>query len=106
MVGRYYDPSTDQCLSVDPDLMETGQPYAFTGDDPLNATDPLGLKKRHLSKTQQRKVISAYINAGRTIVRNTAKSSLFHDMVWVDNHRGPIMLGANVLSIGLTRMFR
>jgi hypothetical protein len=30
-------------LSVDPDLAETGQPYAFTGDDPLNATDPLGL---------------------------------------------------------------
>jgi hypothetical protein len=28
---------------VDPDLAETGQPYAFTGDDPLNATDPLGL---------------------------------------------------------------
>jgi hypothetical protein len=22
---------------------ETGQPYAYTGDDPLNATDPLGL---------------------------------------------------------------
>jgi hypothetical protein len=43
-VDRYYDPSTDQFLSVDPDLAETGQPYAFTGDDPLNATDPLGLK--------------------------------------------------------------
>ncbi len=24
-------------------MVETGQPYAFTGDDPLNATDPLGL---------------------------------------------------------------
>ena len=30
-------------MSVDPDVGETGQPYAFTGDDPLNATDPLGL---------------------------------------------------------------
>jgi hypothetical protein len=28
---------------VDPDLPETGQPYAFTNDDPLNLTDPLGL---------------------------------------------------------------
>jgi hypothetical protein len=44
LVGRYYDPITDQFLSVDPDVAETGQPYAFTGDDPLNATDPLGLK--------------------------------------------------------------
>jgi hypothetical protein len=59
-VDRYYDPSTDQFLTVDPDLAETGQAYAFTGDDPLNATDPLGLKKckkhtcspptRHLGK--------------------------------------------------------
>jgi hypothetical protein len=24
--------------------METGQPYAYTADDPLNSTDPLGLK--------------------------------------------------------------
>jgi hypothetical protein len=42
-VGRYYDPATDQFLSVDPDVAETGQPYVFTGDDPLNATDPNGL---------------------------------------------------------------
>jgi RHS repeat-associated protein len=43
-INRYYDPATGQFLSVDPDLAETGQPYAFTGDDPLNATDPLGLR--------------------------------------------------------------
>ena len=42
-VDRYYDPSTDQFLSVDPAVAQTGQPYAYTGDDPLNATDPLGL---------------------------------------------------------------
>jgi uncharacterized protein RhaS with RHS repeats len=42
-VDRYYDPATDQFLSVDPDLAETDQAYAFTGDDPLNKTDPLGL---------------------------------------------------------------
>ena len=41
-VNRYYDPSTDQFLSVDPAVATTGQPYAFTGDDPLNMTDPLG----------------------------------------------------------------
>ena len=44
LVGRYYDPATDQFISVDPDVAETGQPYAFTGDDPLDATDPLGDK--------------------------------------------------------------
>ena len=35
---------------MDPDLADTGQPYAFTGDDPLNATDPLGLKKKDKKK--------------------------------------------------------
>jgi hypothetical protein len=29
---------------VDPLVARTDQPYAFTNDDPLNATDPLGLK--------------------------------------------------------------
>jgi RHS repeat-associated protein len=38
LIDRYYDPGTDQFLSIDPDVMDTGQPYAFTGDDPLNAT--------------------------------------------------------------------
>ena len=40
---RYYDPSTDQFLSVDPLVAITGQAYAFAGNDPLNAADPLGL---------------------------------------------------------------
>ncbi len=43
LINRYYDPSTGQFISVDPLVAETGQPYAFTGDDPLNRTDPLGL---------------------------------------------------------------
>jgi len=41
-VGRYYDPGTGQFLSVDPLVDETGQPYAYTGGDPVNATDPTG----------------------------------------------------------------
>jgi RHS repeat-associated protein len=43
LINRYYDPTTDQFLSIDPDAAQTGQPYAYTGDDPLNSTDPLGL---------------------------------------------------------------
>ena len=42
-INRYYDPTTDQFLSIDPDVAETDQPYVFTNDDPLNASDPLGL---------------------------------------------------------------
>jgi RHS repeat-associated protein len=42
-INRYYDPTTGQFLSVDPLVDATGQPYAYTGDDPVNGVDPLGL---------------------------------------------------------------
>jgi hypothetical protein len=42
LINRYYDPTTDQFLSVDPKVSQTDQPYVFAGDSPLNATDPLG----------------------------------------------------------------
>jgi hypothetical protein len=45
-LGRYYDPTTGQFLNVDPLVDETGQPYAYTGDDPVNGTDPLGLASK------------------------------------------------------------
>jgi len=43
LIGRYYDPATGQFLSVDPLVDETGQPYAYTGDDPVNNSDPTGM---------------------------------------------------------------
>ncbi len=42
MVHRYYDPTTGQFLSRDPDLATTHQPYEYAGDDPANLTDPTG----------------------------------------------------------------
>lgn len=43
LINRYYDPTTDQFLSIDPEVATTDQPYVFANDDPLNAEDPLGL---------------------------------------------------------------
>jgi len=43
LVHRYYDPATSQFLSVDPLVAATGTPYAYTGGDPVNASDPTGL---------------------------------------------------------------
>jgi RHS repeat-associated protein len=48
LINRYYDPATGQFISVDPDVGQTGQPYAYTGGDPVNATDPLGLYFREV----------------------------------------------------------
>jgi RHS repeat-associated protein len=36
LINRYYDPSTDQFLSIDIEITETDQPYVFTNDDPMN----------------------------------------------------------------------
>jgi RHS repeat-associated protein len=42
LVNRYYDPTSGQFLSADPDAAETGQPYAAFADNPINFSDPLG----------------------------------------------------------------
>ena len=43
LINRYYDPATGQFTSVDPLLGQTQQPYAYTGGNPVNQTDPSGL---------------------------------------------------------------
>jgi uncharacterized protein RhaS with RHS repeats len=42
MIDRYYDPATGQFLSIDPELGQAQQPYAYVGGDPVNETDPTG----------------------------------------------------------------
>jgi RHS repeat-associated protein len=42
LIDRYYDPATGQFISVDPDVSQTGEPYAYTGGDPVNEVDPTG----------------------------------------------------------------
>jgi RHS repeat-associated protein len=43
LIGRYYDPTTGQFLSVDPEVQQTRQAYLYVGDDPVNVSDLLGL---------------------------------------------------------------
>jgi RHS repeat-associated protein len=40
--ARTYDPTTAQFLTIDPALQTTGEPYAYTKDNPLNHADPTG----------------------------------------------------------------
>jgi RHS repeat-associated protein len=41
--ARDYDPGTGQFLTYDPAVDATRQPYAYTGNNPLQRTDPSGL---------------------------------------------------------------
>jgi RHS repeat-associated protein len=43
LINRYYEPSTGQFISVDPLVIQTAQPYAYTGGDPVNLSDPSGM---------------------------------------------------------------
>ena len=42
-IARWYDPATAEFTSIDPDAVETGTPYAYAGDDPVNEGDPSGM---------------------------------------------------------------
>jgi RHS repeat-associated protein len=42
LINRYYDPITGSFVNVDPDVMTTGQPYAYADDDSVNVVDPSG----------------------------------------------------------------
>jgi RHS repeat-associated protein len=44
LVHRYYDPTTAQFLSVDPLVTQTQRPYSYVDGDPVNSTDPSGLR--------------------------------------------------------------
>ncbi|MGC2375261.1 MAG: RHS repeat-associated core domain-containing protein [Solirubrobacteraceae bacterium] len=44
--ARYYDPVTGQFLTVDPAVATTKARYGYAGENPLNWTDPSGLKHK------------------------------------------------------------
>jgi RHS repeat-associated protein len=43
LLNRYYQPSTGQFISVDPDIAQTFQAYEYGAGNPVNNADPLGL---------------------------------------------------------------
>jgi RHS repeat-associated protein len=45
--ARTYDPTTAQFLTVDPTLAATNEPYAYSGDNPLNSSDITGKRRIH-----------------------------------------------------------
>jgi RHS repeat-associated protein len=65
---RYYDPATGVFLNVDPLVDVTRQPYAYTGNDPVNETDPSGTCVLFFCPVQARIANAAEFGAGLTII--------------------------------------
>ena len=42
--AREYDPATGQFLSVDPEVAKSQESYEYAADDPVNVSDPTGLR--------------------------------------------------------------
>jgi len=76
--ARYYDPATAQFLTVDPLVAETGQPYAYVVDDPLNGVDPLGLTGCSLSPGDWGNCVgqlwSSAVASGRSYARSNPEA--------------------------------
>jgi RHS repeat-associated protein len=58
-IGRYYDPTTGQFLTVDPLAALTVEAYAYGLDDPVNASDPAGLCASNATVNSTRQVGAA-----------------------------------------------
>jgi RHS repeat-associated protein len=65
LTNRFYDPSSYQFISMDPAFTKTWQAYAFAGNDPVNATDPLGLAWYCMQGTTQWYTGTAYTENGK-----------------------------------------
>ena len=81
MLRGRYDPGTGEFMSVDPDLAETDQPYAYAGDDPVNEGDPSGLHKCNLDPLSwggcvENAVDTAAQNAFRSLVQPAVDEAL------------------------------
>jgi hypothetical protein len=67
-INRYYDPATAQFLSVDPLVAETGQPYSYAGDDPVNETDPAGDLSLGICAGFETHIVFVQLGAGDCLV--------------------------------------
>jgi RHS repeat-associated protein len=81
LINRYYDPETGQFTSVDPDVSQTLQPYAYTNGDPVDQADPTGLRP---PPTTSSLVTSAKfqmaLNYTVNLINHQMQTAVFHEI--------------------------
>jgi RHS repeat-associated protein len=58
LINRYYSPAAGQFISVDPDIAQTSQPYAYTDGNPVSNTDPLGLCGKYYCAWEEYRLVT------------------------------------------------
>jgi hypothetical protein len=86
LVGRYYDPSTGQFITVDPLVDQTGQPYAYTAGDPVNASDPNGMPAISYAAAERCMATASCRNAAYPW--DALAQGASHLGTWISNNRG------------------
>jgi RHS repeat-associated protein len=76
MRARWYDPATAEFSSVDPAVAQTGQPYAYAGDDPVNENDPSGTNTEGYCAEDSASFIAAGATASDCILKTDDGTSI------------------------------
>lgn len=80
--ARYYDPSTAQFLTVDPNYAQTGSAYAYADNDPINSADPSGACPWCITAGVGA-LLGAGADLGMQVLINVANGcDPFHDISW------------------------
>ena len=75
VVGRYYDTTTGQFLSVDPQLQQTLDPYAYGAGDPVNDVDPTGRFVLGACASGRVDLVVADLGAGMCLARTVDQTN-------------------------------
>ena len=94
-VARWYDPTTAEFTTIDPDVASTGQPYTYAGDDPVNEWDPDGLRpwwENALLGVVGVAAVDAWDNGTIATVGNCLGTQCY------DTHQGAVDVGDGALN--------
>ena len=93
-MNRYYDPTTDSFISVDPAVQSTDQPYVFVNGDPLNSTDPLGQDPIYVGSQSVPSDVNLAIAMKRKIAATLGQAfNQIRDFTYTFNAMNPLMVG-------------
>jgi len=96
--ARTYDPTTDQFLTIDPALENTGEPYTYTEDNPENGSDPTGMCKARSWYDCLEETLGAHLNTAGWVIGIAATAcSLTSGTVSIPT--GPLLWGPVTVSV-------